>query len=60
MNQQQFLEYKIKDLKKRKKKLLSDVSKYTMQMAIDELEEVRDFGKVQLKQKILKRRRNEN
>lgn len=46
MNQQRFLEWKIKDLKKRKKsKVLSEISRYAMQMAIGELEEVRDFGK---------------
>lgn len=45
MNQQQFLEWKIKDLKKRNPKLLDETSKYAMQMVIEELEEVRDFGK---------------
>jgi len=43
MNKQQFLEYKIRDLKKRKSELLDKNSMYAMQMAIEELEEVRDF-----------------
>lgn len=35
------IDFKIKNLKKRKHKLLTETSKYTMQMSIEELEELK-------------------
>ena len=40
-----FLEYKIKDLKKRRPRLIDEVSKFAITSAIDELKEVLEYAK---------------
>ena len=40
-----YLKYKIKDLKKRRPKLIDDFSKYAITMTIDELKEVLEYAK---------------
>ena len=45
------IDFKLKDLKKRKPKLFDDISKYAMQMSIEELEEIKRLTDIKSKTK---------